>query len=242
MRSRAGSGAPSTVTRSAAVTLSAGEAITVPLTATRPAAIQASASRREREPGARDHLGDALAAVRLGRGSSLLRAMAAFIDKTGLIAEFAPERAVAPAFFHGCRLRGSPRRRRGRRGAGRLRDRARRRGDRARRQPHPARPRPDRPCRDAGDPRGRRGARLRAAHRLRPLRHARALRHVRGRDLVRAHPPALLRRRRPQGRRGRERRAVLRRRRPAITGPRSMAASARREAARLLREFFAARR
>ena len=96
-----------------------------------------------------------------------------------------------------------------RRGAGRLRDRARRRRDRARRQPHPARPRPDRACRDAGDPAGRGRARLRAAHRLRPLRHARALRHVRGGDLVRAHPAALLRRRRSEGRRGRERRAVL---------------------------------
>ena len=36
--------------RSEAVTLSAGEEITLPLTATRPAAIQASASRREARP------------------------------------------------------------------------------------------------------------------------------------------------------------------------------------------------
>ncbi len=50
MRSRAGSAWPSTVTRSPAATLSAGEAITAPLTATRPAAIQASASRREASP------------------------------------------------------------------------------------------------------------------------------------------------------------------------------------------------
>ena len=45
-----------------------------------------------------------------------------------------------------------------------------------------------------------------------------ALRHVRGGDLVRAHPPALLRRGRPQGRRGRERRALLRHRRPDVYG------------------------
>ena len=50
VRSRARSGAPSTTIRSAAVTLSAGEEITAPLTATRPAAIQASASRREARP------------------------------------------------------------------------------------------------------------------------------------------------------------------------------------------------
>ena len=43
------------------VTLSAGEEITAPLTATRPAAIQASASRRERKARARDDFGDALA-------------------------------------------------------------------------------------------------------------------------------------------------------------------------------------
>jgi hypothetical protein len=50
VRSRARNGAPSTSIWSAAETLSAGEEITAPLTATRPAAIQASASRREVRP------------------------------------------------------------------------------------------------------------------------------------------------------------------------------------------------
>ena len=63
MRSAPGSGLPSTTILSARVTFSAGEAIFAPFTATRPAAIQASASRREAEPGARDDLGDALAFV-----------------------------------------------------------------------------------------------------------------------------------------------------------------------------------
>ena len=119
-----------------ASTLSAGEAIVAPLTATRPAAIQASASRREREPRARDHLGDALAFVSAFCAMSGLMPAVAFMDD-----------ALAEARC-GAQAR--------RRGAGRLRDRARRRGDRARRQPHAARPRSDRACRDAGDPRGRR--------------------------------------------------------------------------------------
>lgn len=50
MRSRRGSGLPSTVTRSRVVTLIAGDEIVPPLTATRPAAIQSSASRREHRP------------------------------------------------------------------------------------------------------------------------------------------------------------------------------------------------
>ena len=50
MRSAPGSGLPSTMIRSARVTFSAGEAIFSPFTATRPAAIQASASRREQSP------------------------------------------------------------------------------------------------------------------------------------------------------------------------------------------------
>src|SRR5262249_39541502 len=53
------------------------------------------------------------------------------------------------------------------------------------------------------------GAGERAARRLRPLRDARALRDVRGGDLVRPHQTDLLRRRRSQGRRGRERRALF---------------------------------
>ena len=50
VRSRCGSGLPSTAMRSAAVTLSAGDVIVAPFTDTRPAAIQASASRREATP------------------------------------------------------------------------------------------------------------------------------------------------------------------------------------------------
>ena len=46
-------------------------------------------------------------------------------------------------------------RRKAGRGAGRLRHRARRRGDRRGRQPHADGPRPDRACRNGGDPRRR---------------------------------------------------------------------------------------
>src|SRR5439155_15835798 len=67
----------------------------------------------------------------------------------------------------------------------------------------------DRACRDGGDPPRGGGAGQRAPPRVRSLRHARALHHVRGGDLVRAYPAALLWRPRPQGRRGRERRALL---------------------------------
>ena len=50
VRSRGGSGSPSIVMRSSAVTLTAGEASTSPLSVTRPSAIIASASRREAMP------------------------------------------------------------------------------------------------------------------------------------------------------------------------------------------------
>ena len=50
VRSRTGNGLPSTTTRSSGVTLRAGEVIFSPLTTTRPAAIQASASRRDASP------------------------------------------------------------------------------------------------------------------------------------------------------------------------------------------------
>src|SRR5262245_50920133 len=50
VRSCARKGVPSTERRSAELTFSAGEVITAPLTDTRPAAIQASASRREARP------------------------------------------------------------------------------------------------------------------------------------------------------------------------------------------------
>jgi tRNA(adenine34) deaminase len=50
VRSRTGKGLPSTLMLSLPVTLRAGDAITAPLTLTRPAAIQSSASRREHSP------------------------------------------------------------------------------------------------------------------------------------------------------------------------------------------------
>ena len=87
----------------------------------------------------------------------------------------------------------------------------RRRGAGAGRQPHDRARRPDRPCRDAGDPGGGRGGRLAAPDRRRPLCDAGALRHVRGGDFLRPHPPALFRRERPEKRRGGKRRALLRR-------------------------------
>ena len=67
------------------------------------------------------------------------------------------------------------------------------------------RARPDRPRRDARDPRRRRGARRLAAAGDDALRHARALRDVRRGDRPRPHPRGRLRRARPQGRRRRER-------------------------------------
>ena len=53
VRSRGGNGLPSTVMTSLAVTSSAGELMTRPLTVTRPCTIHSSASRREASP-ARD--------------------------------------------------------------------------------------------------------------------------------------------------------------------------------------------
>jgi hypothetical protein len=50
VRSGAASGSPSTRTSSSSVTLKAGLESALPLTVTRPAAIQASASRREQTP------------------------------------------------------------------------------------------------------------------------------------------------------------------------------------------------
>ena len=86
--------------------------------------------------------------------------------------------------------------------------------------------------------RRRDSARRRAADGRRSLRHAGALHHVRGGDFVCPHPPALFRRRRRQGRRGGERRALLRLSRPATMRRRSMPASARATQPILLREFF----
>ena len=83
--------------------------------------------------------------------------------------------------------------------------------------------------------------RHRAAGRLRSLCHAGALHDVRRRDLVRADPAALLRRGRPQGRRGRFRRAVF----CLATchhAPEVYPSVGESEAATLLRDFFKVRR
>ena len=66
-----------------------------------------------------------------------------------------------------------------------------------------------RPCRAAGPARRRGRAPRPAPRRLRPLRHPRAVPDVRAGRLVLPHPPPLLRRRRPQGRRRRARAAHL---------------------------------
>ncbi len=121
------------------------------------------------------------------------------------------------------------------------RHRARRRGARARRQPHARRPRPDRACRDDRHPPSGIRARLRTPRRLRSLCHARALRHVRRRGRLRAHPQALLRRRRPEGRRGGQRREVFRV--PHLPSPaRSLWRAGGGGSSSLLKEFFKERR
>ncbi len=79
--------------------------------------------------------------------------------------------------------------------------------------------------------------RQRAAGGLRPLCRARALHDVCGRDLVCPHPPALLRRGRSEGRRGRDPACGSSRPPPAITRRKSTPPSARaraRAAARVL--------
>ena len=68
MRSRCGSGLPSTLMRSDGFTLSAGELMVAPLTETRPAAIHASASRREASPARAITL--AMRSAPLGGGAS----------------------------------------------------------------------------------------------------------------------------------------------------------------------------
>ena len=85
-------------------------------------------------------------------------------------------------------------------------------------------------------------ARLRAARRLRPLCHARALRDVRRRDRVRPHPQALLRRRRSQRRRGGQWREIF-----CLADLPSSAgglwrAWRKRKRRQLLKEFFKERR
>ncbi len=64
-----------------------------------------------------------------------------------------------------------------------------------------------------------------ASRRVRSVGHARTLRDVRGGDRSRASAPALLRRLRPEGRRGRARPAPVLASRPSITARRSMAGS-----------------
>ena len=112
--------------------------------------------------------------------------------------------------FHESGAAGRRKRRSRRRSADRMRPGAKRRGDRHRREPHVDRSRPDRPRRNSGDPNGGQQSRQRTAGRLRSLCYAGALHHVRGGNLAGADPAAVLRRGRPQGRRGGFRRAVLR--------------------------------
>ena len=70
VRSFCGSGLPSTVILSVAVTFSAGDVILLPLTDTRPASIQASASRREARPARAITLAMRSAALAGGSGTS----------------------------------------------------------------------------------------------------------------------------------------------------------------------------
>ena len=113
------------------------------------------------------------------------------------------------AGFHGYRAHGGKSRRRAWRSSDRCGRRARRNGGRASRKPYPRVERSDRACRNAGDPRRCRSTLGRAPRQRRPLCDARTLHHVRGRDFLRAHPQALLRRRRRKGGRSGQRRALL---------------------------------
>ena len=151
-----------------------------------------------------------------------------------------PAMTMQMASFMDMALGRGPRRRRARRGAGRLRDRARRRGHRARRQSHARRSRSDRACRNARHP-------CRPRPRSAPsgstiaisMSRSSLARCAPARCRFRPHPPALLRRRRSQGRRGRQRREVFR-----LADLPSPAGSLRRHwrrrrRRRLLKEFFA---
>src|SRR6185437_9215576 len=100
--------------RSLGLTLGAGEEITAPLTETRPAAIQASAARREASPAR---------AITLAMRSPEL-SLSAFSGMSTI---------YGIAIFHANGARRSPRRNSTRRGAGRLRRYARQRCRGARR-------------------------------------------------------------------------------------------------------------
>jgi len=118
-------------------------------------------------------------------------------------------------FFHG--VDGSARRRRGR---------ARRRPARRRLEPTHRRPRPHRPRRNPGPARRRDTRRQLPTHRRRSLCDPGALPHVRRRHRACPHRPGDLWRRRPQGRRLRQRlRACCRRTRASITAPTVQAVS-----------------
>ena len=232
---RAAAAAPSTAMRSRWVTLSAGEEITAPLTATRPAAIQASASRREasparaitlamRSPDFVGHVGHGacrhtLLPVCMERRHDVM-ASPSFMQFALEEARAAAARGEVPV---GCVI---------------VRDGAvvARAGNRTLADKDPTAHAELLAIRAGG---GR--ARLGAAHRLRSLCDAGALRHVRGGDVVCPHPPALFRRRRSEGRRGRARRAVFRsatcHHRPEVYG-----GIGESECAALLQDFFAARR
>src|SRR5690242_13126817 len=196
--------------RSEPVTSMAGEAMVAPLTATRPAATHASASRRDASPArAITFAIRCPGLLMVGRFSMLVFAGVAAVYKE----MHGWHKTLKPDDFddrlYGYSARRSAGRRAPRRGAGWLRAGARRGGDCAGRQSHGCRPRPHRACRNDRDPRCRPAARLRASRRLRCLCHARALRHVRSRAVVRPDSPPLLWRCRSQGRRGRKWRTIF---------------------------------
>src|SRR5581483_10991803 len=103
--------------RSAGPTLSAGEAMVLPFTATRPPAIQASASRREQSPARAITL--AIRSPAFCR-CPLLPVVLALRIRSGLITEFGgiDEHGLLHGLFHGSGAGRGARGRRGRRGAG----------------------------------------------------------------------------------------------------------------------------
>ncbi len=83
MRSFSGSGAPSTVILSFAVTVTAGLVSTSPFTATRPSAIHSSISRREARPARATTLATRSASFFGAAGSSRLRRGTLFLSLRG---------------------------------------------------------------------------------------------------------------------------------------------------------------
>ena len=206
------------VMRSDDVTLKAG-ARSVSVNRDRPSAIHCSASRREAAPARAMALAMRSPSLRLGRRTGLAVARQPGLRPPGFppacvrrnFSAAGLERPAALSFVsvgHGRLIQVAERMVQGRircrrafaaaREAAQAGERRSARRScaephpRGRPQPHHRRPGPDRPCRNARHPAGRRRNRLGAARRLRPLRHARTLRHVRRAPSVRPHPPPLL--------------------------------------------------